>query len=61
VPAEGLTREFGEGASAEEICARTIRALLDVGAKHFYVSNLPPARAQSVLASILERVGGRKG
>ncbi len=60
VPAEGLTREFGEGASAEEICARTIRALLDVGAKHFYISNLPPARAQSVLASILDRVGRRK-
>jgi hypothetical protein len=57
VPAEGLTREFGEGAGAEEICARTIRALLDVGAKHFYISNLPPARAQSVLASILDRVG----
>jgi hypothetical protein len=57
VPAEGLTREFGEGASAEEVCARTIRALLDVGAKHFYISNLPPARAQSVLASILDLVG----
>jgi 5,10-methylenetetrahydrofolate reductase len=57
VPAEGLTREFDEGASAEEVCARTIRALLDVGAKHFYISNLPPPRAQSVLASILHRVG----
>jgi hypothetical protein len=30
---------------------------MDVGAKHFYISNLPPARAQTVLASILERVG----
>jgi 5,10-methylenetetrahydrofolate reductase len=60
VPAEGLTREFGEGASAEEICARTIRALLDVGAKHFYISNLPPGRAQPVLASILDRVGVTK-
>ena len=57
VPAEGLTREFGEGAGAEEICARTIRALLDVGVKHFYISNLLPSRAQSVLASILDRVG----
>jgi 5,10-methylenetetrahydrofolate reductase len=56
VPAEGLTREFGEGASAEAVCARTIRALLDVGAKHFYISNLPPARAQSVLGSILQCV-----
>ena len=58
VPAEGLTREFGAGATAEEVCARTIRALLDVGAKHFYISNLPPGRAQTVLASVLDRVGG---
>jgi hypothetical protein len=57
VPVEGLTREFAAGASAEDVCARTIRAAMDVGAKHFYVSNLPPARAQAVLASILERVG----
>jgi 5,10-methylenetetrahydrofolate reductase len=57
VPAEGLTREFGAGASAEDVCARTIRAAMEVGAKHFYISNLPPARAQIVLASILERVG----
>ncbi len=57
VPIEGLTREFGEGATPEEVCARTIRALMDVGARHFYISNLPPARAQLVLASILDRVG----
>jgi len=57
VPAEGLTREFGAGASAEEVCARTIRALMDVGARHFYISNLPVARAQPVLAAILDRVG----
>ena len=53
VPAEGLTREFGAGATAEEVCARTIRALLDAGARHFYISNLPLARAFGVLASIL--------
>jgi 5,10-methylenetetrahydrofolate reductase len=57
VPAEGLAREFGAGATAEEVCARTIRALLDVGAKHFYISNLPIGRAQHVLASVLEKVG----
>ena len=57
VPAEGLTREFGGGATPEEICARTIRALLDVGARHFYISNLPIGRAQRVLADILEKVG----
>ena len=57
VPTEGLTREFAEGATAEDVCARTIRALMDVGARHFYVSNLPVLRAQHVLANILEKVG----
>ena len=55
VPAEGLTREFSEGATPEDICARTIRTLLDAGARHFYISNLPVTRAQAVLADILER------
>jgi 5,10-methylenetetrahydrofolate reductase len=57
VPAEALTREFAAGATSEEVCARTIRTLLDVGAKHFYISNLPIGRAQHVLADVLERVG----
>lgn len=57
VPIEGLTREFAEGASADEICARTLRALADAGAKHFYISNLPVTRAQSVLATILKKAG----
>jgi 5,10-methylenetetrahydrofolate reductase len=55
VPAEGLTREFAAGATPEEVCARSIRALLDAGARHFYVSNLPIARAQAVLGSILDQ------
>ena len=57
VPAEGLTREFGAGATAEDVCAKTIRTLLDAGAKHFYISNLPIGRAQHVLSSILDKVG----
>jgi 5,10-methylenetetrahydrofolate reductase len=57
VPVEGLTREFAAGATAEDICARTIRTLVDLGARHFYISNLPIARAQHVLAAILEKVG----
>ena len=55
VPAEGLTRDFEDGATAEDICARTIRALTDAGAKHFYISNLPIGRAQQVLADILSK------
>jgi 5,10-methylenetetrahydrofolate reductase len=57
VPAEGLTREFATGATPEEICARTIRTLMDVGARHFYISNLPVGRAQSTLADVLGKVG----
>ena len=57
VPVEGLTREFEAGASAEDACARTVRTLLEVGARHFYISNLPSRRAPAVLASILERAG----
>jgi hypothetical protein len=57
VPAEGLSREFAAGATAEEICARTIRALVDAGVRHFYISNLPVGRASTVLAHVLERAG----
>ncbi|MDP6579604.1 MAG: hypothetical protein QF681_03025 [Vicinamibacterales bacterium] len=56
VPAEALTREFESGASAEEVCARTIRALGDLGARHFYVSNLPLGRAAQTLSAIMDRV-----
>lgn len=54
VPAESLAREFGEGASAEEICGRTIRALRALGVRHIYVSNLPVGRARQTLTTILE-------
>jgi 5,10-methylenetetrahydrofolate reductase len=57
VPVEGLTRDFAEGATPEDLCARTIRTLMDAGARHFYISNLPVPRAQHVLASILDKVG----
>jgi 5,10-methylenetetrahydrofolate reductase len=57
VPIDELTAEFGTGATAEEVCARTIRALMAAGARHFYISNLPIGRAQHVLATIREKVG----
>jgi hypothetical protein len=55
VPVDALTREFAAGASAEEICARTIRTLANAGARHFYISNLPVGRAATVLGEILDR------
>jgi hypothetical protein len=56
VPVEQLVREFAEGSTAEEICARTIVALMKAGARHFYISNLPPPRAHTTLAAILGKV-----
>jgi 5,10-methylenetetrahydrofolate reductase len=58
-PAEALTREFAAGATPEEVCARTVRALIDAGARHFYISNLPVGRAQVVLDAILSKAGIR--
>ena len=58
-PVDALTREFEAGATAEEVCACTIRALLDLGARHFYVSNLPVDRAEQTLSAIMKRVATR--
>jgi 5,10-methylenetetrahydrofolate reductase len=52
VPVEGLTEDFASGASPEEVCARTIRLLRDVGVKHVYVSNLPAGQARATLEKI---------
>jgi hypothetical protein len=57
VPVDELTREFAGGASAEEICARSLRVLHDAGVRHFYVSNLPIGSA----AWTLEKVVGLAG
>jgi 5,10-methylenetetrahydrofolate reductase len=54
VPAEELTREFAAGASADEVAARSIRALRAAGVKHFYISNLPIGKAAATLRRILE-------
>jgi hypothetical protein len=57
VPAEGLQKEFAAGAGPVEICARTMRTMIDIGARHFYISNLPLLGATGTLNAILERVG----
>lgn len=56
VPAQALTREFGAGATAEEICARTIRELRDAGADKVFVSNLGWRSAADRLGRILDLV-----
>lgn len=57
VPAEALRAEFADGASADEICARTLRTLMNAGARHFYISNLPIVGTSARLASVLELAG----
>ncbi len=53
VPMEGITRDFQAGLSPEEVCARTIRGLREVGVEKVYLSNLgfqrPDARYRAVL------------
>jgi hypothetical protein len=59
VPAEEITREFAEGLSPEAICARTIRALREVGVDKVYVSNLGFDRPDARYRRILEQVERR--
>jgi 5,10-methylenetetrahydrofolate reductase len=53
VPVDALLEEFAGGATPDEVCARSIRGLLDLGVRHIYVSNLPISRAASTLRRIV--------
>ena len=55
VPVDALRDEFAAGANPVDICARTIRTLLDLGVQHFYVSNLPLRRTAQTLSAILDK------
>ena len=57
VPVEALKAEFAAGATPIDVCARTIRSLIDLGAKHFYVSNLPARKTVATLTAILDKAG----
>jgi 5,10-methylenetetrahydrofolate reductase len=57
VPAEGLAAEFAAGDTAVDICARSIRALVEEGVRAFYISNLPLVRTSATLHAILDRAG----
>jgi hypothetical protein len=56
VPVEGLMEDFARGLSAADVCALTIRTLMSLGVRRFYVSNLPVTRPSQTLAEILRRV-----
>src|SRR5688500_8549406 len=53
VPIDALAAEFASGATPVDVCAHTLRAMMDLGARHFYVSNLPLSRAPFTLNAIL--------
>lgn len=54
VPVEAVAAEFAAGATPEDVCARTLRRLSGLGARHFYISNLPVGRAHTTLDRVLE-------
>lgn len=56
VPVEELAADFAAGATPEDVCARTIRTLMNAGARHFYISNLPNATAIATFTRVLERI-----
>jgi hypothetical protein len=56
VPTAGLLAEFAGGATPQVVCARTIRALRSIGARHVYISNLPLGRANQTLTDVLTLV-----
>jgi len=56
VPAEEITREFAEGLSPEAICARSVRALREIGVDKVYISNLGFDRPDARYRRILEQV-----
>jgi len=54
VPAAELTREFDAGMSPEQICAKTVRMLREVGADKVYLSNLGFQQVEARYKKIME-------
>ncbi|MFW6051810.1 MAG: hypothetical protein ACODAU_11585 [Myxococcota bacterium] len=52
VDVKGILADFESGLSADEICAKTIRSLFDVGVRRVYVSNLRTREAADRLEAI---------
>jgi 5,10-methylenetetrahydrofolate reductase len=57
VPATEIAAEFAAGLSAEEICARSVRALREVGVDKVYVSNLGFRRPEQRYRRLMEALG----
>ena len=61
VPAEKLTKEFEQGLSPTEICARSIRALRTIGIDKVYVSNLGLERVERSYDELVAAVDSGTG
>jgi hypothetical protein len=55
VPIEGVLSEFASGATAVDICARSLQAMRSLGVRHFCICNLPTHDAWSTLSAIVEK------
>ena len=56
VPVEELKRDFEAKVHPDEICARSVRALLQRGVKNIYISNLPMSTATQTFGRVEARV-----
>jgi hypothetical protein len=54
VPQSEVSAEFAAGATPDEICARTIRALREIGVDRVYVANLGVRRAAERYGRVVE-------
>jgi len=61
IPAEQITREFAAGASAAEICARSIGALQKAGVRNIYLANLGFRRVDRRYRAIMRALEGMGG
>ncbi len=57
VPVQDVKREFAAGATAEEICIRSIKGLFELGITRIYVSNLGYKRVDAQFGRILSELG----
>lgn len=57
VPVEGVRADFAAGATPEEICAKTIRSLRELGIAKVYVSNLGYRRPEVRYRKLLRALG----
>jgi hypothetical protein len=56
VPAAELTREFASGMSPEEICAKSVRMLREIGVEKVYLSNLGVQQVEARYRKIIALV-----